>query len=519
MSASNPIIALLANESLTSDNFVKWKSNVNIVLVCENNRFVLTEECPAEPAANATRSVREPYERWIQANNKSRAYMLASMSDVLRLKHERMETAIEIIDSLQNMFGKQSEQSCHEATRKYMNAKMSKGTPVRDHVLNMANYINEAELHGAIIDERTQVSIILESLTPDFLQCTSNYVMNKLDCNVTQLLNELQTFEAISKTRTQKAEANVAETKASSSSNNKKKRKNNKGASTGRPKKKQAAPKESDKKKGSKEKKPKGKCFHCGVDGHWKRNCNKYLSELKEKKKGKFDLLVLEANLVEVDSQSWIIDSGSNTHICSSLQMLSSSRELADGECSMVVGNGADVSAVVVGAIRLELGNKFLVLNNVYCIPGFRRNLISVSKLYEQLFTVSIYNNQIVISKNGLNICHANNENGLYILRPNKRTLLNTELFRVERPKPKKQKILDNDDTYLWHLRLGHISLDRINRLVKDGPLKELKVCNLPVCESCLEGKMTKRSFSAKGFRAKEPLELVHSDVCGPLNV
>ena len=35
MSYSNPIIALLANESLTGDNFVKWKSNVNIVLVCE----------------------------------------------------------------------------------------------------------------------------------------------------------------------------------------------------------------------------------------------------------------------------------------------------------------------------------------------------------------------------------------------------------------------------------------------------------------------------------------------------
>ena len=284
MSASNPIIALLANESLTGDNFAKWKSNVNIVLVYENNRFVLTEECPAEPAANATRSVREPYERWIQANNKARAYMLASMSDVLRLKHKMMETAIEIMDSLQNMFGKQSEQSCHEATRN-MNAKMSKGTPVRDHVLNMANYINEAELHGAIIDERTQVSIILDSLTPDFLQFNSNYVMNKLDYNVTQLLNELQTFEAISKTRTQKAEANVAETKASSSSDNKKKRNNNKGASAGRPKKKQAAPKASDKKKGSKEKKPKGKCFHCGVDGHWKRNCNKYLSELKEKRK------------------------------------------------------------------------------------------------------------------------------------------------------------------------------------------------------------------------------------------
>ena len=117
------------------------------------------------------------------------------------------------------------------------------------------------------------------------------------------------------------------------------------------------------------------------------------ISELKDKKKGKFDLLVLEANLVEVDSQSWIIDSGSTNHICSSFQMLSSSRELVDGECSMVVRNGADVSAVAVGAVRLELGNKFLVLNNVYCIPGFRRNLISVSKLYEQFFTVSFDNN------------------------------------------------------------------------------------------------------------------------------
>ena len=109
MSASNPIIALLANQSLIGDNFIKWKSNVNIMLVCENNRFVLTEECPAEPIANAARGLREKYECWIQANNKARAYILTSMSDVLRLKHERMESAMEIMDSLQSMFGQQSE--------------------------------------------------------------------------------------------------------------------------------------------------------------------------------------------------------------------------------------------------------------------------------------------------------------------------------------------------------------------------------------------------------------------------
>ena len=93
-------------------------------------------------------------------------------------------------------------------------------------------------------------------------------------------------------------------------------------------------------------------------------------------------------------------------------------------------------------------------------------------------------------------------------------------MFRVANPKlNKKPKVSSDSETYLWHLRLCHISLDRINRLTKDGLLTELRVGSPPVCESCLEGKMTKRSFSAKGERAKEPLELVHIDVRGPLNV
>ena len=39
------------------------------------------------------------------------------------------------------------------------------------------------------------------------------------------------------------------------------------------------------------------------------------------------------------------------------------------------------------------------------------------------------------------------------------------------------------------------------------------------MCESCLKGKMTKSFFSTKGSRATEPLQLVHSDVCGPVSV
>ena len=54
---------------------------------------------------------------------------------------------------------------------------------------------------------------------------------------------------------------------------------------------------------------------------------------------------------------------------------------------------------------------------------------------------------------------------------------------------------------------------------MKDGLLEPLYFNEFTVYESCLEGKMTKRSFNAKGNRAKDLLELVHSDVCGPMSV
>ena len=349
---SNPIIKILATETLTGENFVKWKSNMNIVLVCENFKFVLTEECPPRPHAKSSVNVAEAYDRWQNANNKARCYLLAGMSDVLRCKHETVETTKGIVDSLEEMFGRPSEQSRHEAVKALMNTRMKNGTSVREHTLKMIEHINEAEIHGANIDEATQVGMILETLSPNFLQFKSNYFMNKFKYNMTQLLNELQTFESISNEKG--GEANVAE--ATTSSSGKSKRRKNQNTGSGKLKNKKGNFKakknnNNNNKAKSSDKKAKGKCFHCGIDGHWKRNCKKYLEELKIKKKGKSDLLVLEACLVENDTSSWIVDSGATNHVCCSMQMFDSATELADGDYTMRMGNGAMVSAKVVGEV------------------------------------------------------------------------------------------------------------------------------------------------------------------------
>ena len=73
-------------------------------------------------------------------------------------------------------------------------------------------------------------------------------------------------------------------------------------------------------------------------------------------------------------------------------------------------------------------------------------------------------------------------------------------------------------DVNLWHARLCHIGQNRIDRLVKQGLLPNYDKVDLFTCEHCLTGKATRKPFG-KGTRADFPLQLVHSDICGPMNV
>ena len=70
--------------------------------------------------------------------------MLAAMSNVLRIKCEKIETAYEIMESLQAIFGQPFDQSRHHGFKTAMNTKMKGGTSVREH---------QAEIHGTVIDE------------------------------------------------------------------------------------------------------------------------------------------------------------------------------------------------------------------------------------------------------------------------------------------------------------------------------------------------------------------------------
>ena len=57
-----------------------------------------------------------------------------------------------------------------------------------------------------------------------------------------------------------------------------------------------------------------------------------------------------------------------------------------------------------------------------------------------------------------------------------------------------------------------------MERLARERFLGSLAKINLPICELCLAGKATRKPFR-KGKRVDYPLQLMHYDICGPMNV
>ena len=199
------------------------------------------------------------------------------------------------------------------------------------------------------------------------------------------------------------------------------------------------------------------------------------------------------------------------------MQGFQETRKLNERELFLTLVDGSKIPVVAVGVFNLCFDSRILILEDYLYDPNVRRNLISTTYLGKHGYYVILKVN-VIIKEDKVFICSGNIVDSLYIINPNKHELYNFELDNNSHVRSLKRKFPSTSDAYLWHLRLGHINSNRIQRLVKDGLLEPLNFNEFPVCESCLEGKVTKRPFNAKGYRAKDLLELVHSDVCGPMS-
>ena len=75
----------------------------------------------------------------------------------------------------------------------------------------------------------------------------------------------------------------------------------------------------------------------------------------------------------------------------------------------------------------------------------------------------------------------------------------------------------------LWHCRFGYLGMENISKLIDGNTVDGMKTTKDTVtetCESCVMGKQHRTAYPKEiAYRAVEPFEIVHSDVCGPVHV
>ncbi|KAM2519435.1 hypothetical protein TB1_000069 [Malus domestica] len=218
-----------------------------------------------------------------------------------------------------------------------------------------------------------------------------------------------------------------------------------------------------------KAKKSKGTCFHCGKDERWKKT----------------------------------------------YRGLAGRRSLRNGEMVVRVGNGTKISVKAIGTYMLNLpSGEVLELKNCLYFPSCIKNLISISKLLRDGHSVLFDKMSCTLYLNGHIISHGNMIEGLFHLETNSGIHC---IASGNTSKPKRARE-DVNQEKMWHLKLGHVNLDKIRKMSKDGYFHPLGDDRMGTCECCLKGKMTKSPFTGKGERATEILGLIHTDVCGPMS-
>jgi hypothetical protein len=75
------------------------------------------------------------------------------------------------------------------------------------------------------------------------------------------------------------------------------------------------------------------------------------------------------------------------------------------------------------------------------------------------------------------------------------------------------------DESWLWHKRMGHIHFDNLVKVKRREAVREIPQITKPtntLCKHCQQGKKTKTRFKSKEYSTTRALEIVHTDLVGP---
>jgi len=217
----------------------------------------------------------------------------------------------------------------------------------------------------------------------------------------------------------------------------------------------------------------------------------------------------------------WILDSGASHHMSSHRILFRNYREC---ETHVHIANGSKMIATSIGdiwlmakAARGEWND--VQLQNVLYVPELGpQNLVSVRSIQQAGASVVFSEHDggdVTISKGNNQIATAKLRGNSYVLSVNTPRETTHYSANPATTSSEQASLLE------WHSRLGHLGFDDVKLLARYnsdiciiGPLTN------PFCEHCIVSKQTRKPRSLPAtHRGKEPLDLVHSDLAGPMSL
>jgi transposase InsO family protein len=263
-------------------------------------------------------------------------------------------------------------------------------------------------------------------------------------------------------------------------------------------------------------------CYYCKKFGHYESECRKKQEDLNRGREnvtnteeGTSESMFFSCQVTEEASNNhdlWLLDSGCNNHMTGNKDFFSS----LDSSVTSQIKLGDDYQKKVLGkgvVFVLTKQDEKKDIHDVYYVPGLRHNLMSVGQMNEHGYKVIFEGSKCTI------LDKPPSKKIIATIQMTKNRMFPLILRNLNLSQSYAQNVSSSDETWLWHLRYGHLPFSSLSILQKKSMVKGFPIINEQKnsCESCILAKHQRDSFLDASYREKEHLELVHTDLCGPM--
>lgn len=271
------------------------------------------------------------------------------------------------------------------------------------------------------------------------------------------------------------------------------------------------------------------RCHFCNKLGHLKKDCYSFKHSMKNnvynnnkkgsnfKRNGEDSSYVTTAFVGGASSSDtseiWYLDTGASEHLCCNRNLFATFEDLTTQKL-IRFGSGDVLKATGVGNIHVKSkvnDSDYIdvVIYDVLYVPGMFVNLFSASTTMDKGF-------RITFDKDEGMILNVNNKVCATAFRVGKLFQMNFQHVTESEPTT---ALLSSESSKLevWHQKLAHQNILHVKQILSSNNIK-FTGSDL-FCTSCVLGKQQRKHFPKSSFKSSKIGELIHADLCGPMEV